>query len=116
MELVRQALSEENDVGLHNGLSIGVGHCRWINDTTRAQRDLLCHDLRFDFVAGYAVLATLARGRGERAVALDDTLDASLLFQCVDVLSVVAQKLVLLLQQPDEPVGRGILVSFETTV
>lgn len=53
--------------------------------------------------------ALYARGSRERSVAVHDALDPRFAFQGVDVLSVVAQKLFLLLEQLDEVVrGRRI--------
>lgn len=52
------------------------------------------------------ILALGARRSGERSVTLDHVLDSSDLLQCIDVLRIVSQELLVLLQHLYEPVTR----------
>jgi len=68
--------------------------------------DFLSHDFFVDLRSVHNFAARLTLGRGERSMALQHILDPSSTLQRVDVLSVVAQQLALLLQQANEAMSQ----------
>ena len=103
MKVRRQRLAEEDDVWFEYRSVQGLR-------TLRTMWNSLLEDLLLDLVALDTVRTVLARGRRERSVTLDETLDGTEMFERVDILRVVAKQLVASFQLSDEVVSERRLV------